>query len=110
MTGRLAKYQETLEIQNPLATCGHCRFATALDGEWSVEDGRLVFRAAASPLDRRGPDLESCCESDPVVNFRHIELDGEKHLSAEEIAALRATATEAQQAEMAEWYRQEKGT
>lgn len=86
--------QKTLEIENPLAVCGHCRFATALTGEWSVEDGRLVFRAAADPQPRRGPDLSSCCESDPVVEFEAITVDDEP-LAAEGVAALRATAREA---------------
>jgi hypothetical protein len=95
-------YRETLTIENPLAVCGHCRFTTALDGEWAVEDGRLVFRAAGAPLDRRGPGLESCCESDPVVEFRHIEVDG-KRLSGEDTATLRATMREAQIEEARAW-------
>lgn len=83
----------TLEIDNPSATCGHCRFMTTLTGEWSVEDGRLVFRAGADPQPRRGPDLESCCESDPVINFEHITCGyPEQELTGEQIAALRATA------------------
>lgn len=83
----------TLEIGNPSATCGHCRFMTELTGEWSAEDGRLVFRAAAHPQPRRGPDLESCCESDPVIKFEHITCGfPEQELTAEQIAALRASA------------------
>lgn len=82
----------TLEIGNPSATCGHCRFMTALAGEWSVEDGRLVFRAAADPQPRRGPDLESCGESaERVAEFERITVDGEE-LTAAQVAALRATA------------------
>jgi hypothetical protein len=83
--------QETLEIGAPLAECGHCRFTARLHGRWSVEDGRLVFRAALNPLASRGPDLDSCCESSPVVQFRQITVDGEP-LTGEQVAALRASA------------------
>jgi hypothetical protein len=84
-------YSGTLEIEDPSVHCGHCRFSARLSGKWSVEDGRLVFRADADPQPRRGPDLESCCESDPVVYFRHVKA-GDTDLGDEEIAALRATA------------------
>jgi hypothetical protein len=82
---------KTLEIEGPTAECGHCRFMTALSGKFSVEDGRLVWRADPDPQPRRGPDLGSCCESNPVIKFEHITADG-KELSAEQVAALRATA------------------
>ena len=81
----------TLEIEGPLATCGHCRFTTALTGKFTVEDGLLVWRGAADPQPRRGPDLQSCCESSPVVEFEHIAVEGEE-LGAEQVAALRETA------------------
>ena len=84
-------YGRTLEIEGPSAHCGHCRFASALKGAWSVEDGRLTWRAAADPQPRRGPDLVSCCESSPVIEFEHITADGED-LGSEDIAALRASA------------------
>jgi hypothetical protein len=80
-----------LEIDNPLATCGHCRFTTALTGKWSVEDGRLVFRAALNPLTRRGPGLEGCSESDPAIHFGHIAVDSDP-LTDEQVAELRAAA------------------
>jgi hypothetical protein len=68
---------------------------TTLTGEWSVEDGRLVFRAAADPQPRRGPDLESCCESDPVISFERITCGyPEQELTGEQIAALRASAAD----------------
>lgn len=86
--------QETLQIEAPLATCGHCRFTSALTGKWSVEGGVLVWRAAADPQPRRGPDLNSCCESDPAISFERITVDDEP-LTAEQIATLRATAEEA---------------
>lgn len=85
----------TLEIDNPSATCGHCRFMTTLTGEWSVEDGRLVFRAAADPQPRRGPDLRRCGEGRECGDFAHITVDGEE-LTAEQVTEMRATATEAQ--------------
>jgi hypothetical protein len=64
-----------LDLEAPLAVCGHYIFATASKGEWTVEDGRLVFRAAADPQTRRGPDLEGCCASDHTVWFAGIRDD-----------------------------------
>ena len=84
-------YGRTLEIENPSAHCGHCRFSARVSGKWSVEDGRLVFRADADPQPRRGPDLVSCCESSPVVEFEYVTVDG-VDLGGGEIAALRASA------------------
>lgn len=93
-------WRETLEIGNPLATCGGCRFITALDGTWSVEDGRLVFRALLNPLARRGPSIDHCGEgyhddSAEPVEFRRITVDG-KPLSGEQFAALKASAGSAE--------------
>ena len=83
----------TLEISNPAATCGHCRFMTELTGEWSVENGRLVFRAAADPQPRRGPDLNGCGESSEVTRFERITCGWpELELTAGQIAELRAAA------------------
>jgi len=84
----------TLEIEGPAATCGHCRFTTALTGKFSVEDGLLVWRGDADLQPRRGPDLEDCCESDPVVSFERIEADGES-LASDQVEALRQSAAEA---------------
>lgn len=90
MRGDLNREQETLEIDAPLAECGGCRFGSRLDGKWSVEDGRLVFRAALSPLTRRGPDYESCGEGrDGPHEFRRITVDG-KPLTDEQVAELQA--------------------
>lgn len=96
MSRRRNEWAETLEIDAPLATCGGCGFTSRLDGTWSVEDGRLVFRAALNPLVRRGPSLDSCCESDHdgrggTVAFRRITVDG-KLLTDEQAAILRASA------------------
>ena len=85
------EWSTTLEIRNPMAVCGHCNFATELTGVWSVEHGRLVFRAAADPQPRRGPDLDGCAESDPVVHFRHVTVDDE-NLRESEIEELKDTA------------------
>jgi hypothetical protein len=93
--------QQTLEIEAPLAVCGHCRFATALTGTFSVEDGLLVWRGTPDPQPGRGPDLSSCCESDPVIEFWHITADGE-NLSAGQVAALQATAAGARLQEFQE--------
>jgi hypothetical protein len=89
-------YRQTLEIESPLATCGGCRFTTALSGTWTVEDGRLVFRAALDPLQRRGPSMGSCCEGyhdgrAEVLEFRYLTVDGEP-LTGEQYAILKASA------------------
>lgn len=90
-------YRQTLEIESPLATCGGCRFTTALSGTWTVEDGRLVFRAALDPLQRRGPSMGSCCEGRHegvecgALEFRYLTVDGEP-LTGEQFATLRASA------------------
>ena len=91
-------YERTLEIEPPVAVCGHCRFTTALTGVFTVEDGLLVWRGAADVQPRRGPGLESCCESDPVIDFAYVEADGTR-LSEQNVAALRATARAAWEAE-----------
>lgn len=87
------RHPETLEIENPLVVCGHCWFRVPLRGEWSVEDGRLVFRANPDPQPGRGPDLVGCCETD-LIEFERITADG-KELSPEQVAALRETAASA---------------
>ena len=95
-------YRKTLEIEGPTVKCGHCRFGSALDGKFSVENGLLVWRAAPDPQPRRGPDLDSCCESSPVVEFEHI-MAGDEDLGAEDIVALRATAADARLREYESW-------
>lgn len=88
---------QTLEIDNPLAECGGCRHGSALSGTWSVEDGRLVFRADLNPLARRGPSMGSCCEGhhegvkSGALEFRYVTVDG-KPLTDEQFAALKASA------------------
>jgi hypothetical protein len=93
-------YRKALEVEGPSATCGGCRFTSALKGTWSVEDGRLVWRADPDPQPGRGPDLERCGESDrcPPGGFEYITVDGED-LSAEDAAMLRASAADARQRE-----------
>jgi len=85
----------TLEIDNPRAECGACGFASRLGGAWSVEDGRLAFRADLDPLTRRGPDFGGCSESSHdglgAVSFLRIEVDGEA-LTGEQVAELRTAA------------------
>jgi hypothetical protein len=87
-----------LEIEGPVAVCGECRFATALKGKWSVEDGRLTWRGDAEPQPARGPDWTSCCESDHngkgVIRFTRIVI-GDTELTTKERDALRKTAGEA---------------
>jgi hypothetical protein len=93
-------YKETLEIENPLAACGGCRFTRALRGTWSVEDGRLVFRAALNPLAGRGPSMGTCGEGyhervDGPLEFRRVTVDG-KPLSDDQFATLKASAAAAE--------------
>lgn len=85
-------YRQTLEIENPLASCGACHFGSALDGTWSVEEGRLVFRAMLNPLVRRGPGFEGCSEGrDGAAVFTRATVDG-KPLTDEQFAELKAAA------------------
>ena len=92
---------KSLEIEGPRASCGYCRFTSALRGAWSVEDGLLVWRAAPDPQPGRGPDLRSCCEGWECGEFSGITAD-DQVLSDEDVAAMRATAEEAQQ----RWWRE----
>ena len=86
-----AKRKVTLEISGPTAECGACGFTAAVTGEWSIEDGRLVFRADADPLTRRGPSLTFCSEGREATEFEYLEVDG-REVAVEEFAAIRATA------------------
>jgi hypothetical protein len=98
-----------LEVQPPLFTCGDCRFTSAIHGAWSVEDGRLVFRADADPQPGRGPDLGGCCESDRDqldVDFTCIDAGGQV-FTGDDLAALRASTEAARQAQYDEWARQD---
>ena len=91
---------KTLEIANPLVTCGHCSFGSSLTGTWSVEGGRLVFRADANPLRGRGPDFESCGESSEIPTFRRITVGyGDEPLTDEQFEELKAAARAADEAE-----------
>lgn len=96
---------KTLEIDVPVAKCGHCGFVSSLSGKWSVEDSQLVWRGNADLQPGRGPDLFSCCESREVTRFERMTVQEgpplwkERELSAEDLAALRASASEGQ----AEW-------
>jgi hypothetical protein len=91
--GVVTDRRKTLEIDGPTAVCGHCRFTVGLTGKFSVEDGLLVWRAAPDLQPGRGPDLDSCCESDAVVEFERITVNG-KDLDAGQITALRATSSQ----------------
>jgi hypothetical protein len=90
--------RDLLEIENPLARCGHCGHVNGLDGTWSVEDGRLVFRADANPLTSRGPDFHGCSESSEVTEFKKITVD-DKPLTPEQVAELQAVERAADEAE-----------
>jgi hypothetical protein len=53
---------DKLTIEAPSARCGHCGFTTSVAGGWSVEAGRLIFRAEPNPFPFRGPDEDWCGE------------------------------------------------
>jgi hypothetical protein len=89
-----------VEIENPLAECGHCGFTNSLTGTWSVEDGRLVFRADPNPLTRRGPNFHYCGESSETAEFTQITVD-DKPLTSEDVTALQAAEQAADEAEWA---------
>lgn len=97
------KRRNLLEIDNPGARCGDCMFSNELSGEWSVEDGRLVFRADPSPLQTRGPDFHHCAEGrDEVAEFTRITVNG-RELAPEQVAELQATEHAAEEAQYAHW-------
>lgn len=97
MTRKLAN----LEVEPPSAVCGYCRFTSALHGTFSVEDGRLVWRAEADPQPSRGPDLERCCEGHSCGDFAGVEVTDSaggwvtRELAADDVATLRETARKA---------------
>src|SRR5713101_8459006 len=100
---RVGDDARTLWVEHPIAECGQCFFTTRLSGKFTVEDGRLVWRGDPDVQPRRGPDLTSCCESNPVTEFEFIEAGGER-LPAGDVEALRATARAAVDAEMRAWH------
>lgn len=104
------KQQQKLKIEPPSATCPYCRFTSAVAGEWSVEDGRLVFRAAEDPLPSRGPSLDYCCEGSDCGEFSGIEPSWGDNLTVtdEQFAVLKATATQAREDEMKAWQQREE--
>lgn len=81
----------TLEIESPTARCSACGFTSTLEGEWSVENGRLIWRGDPELQTGRGPDLFRCAESHDCGNFGRVTVDSEA-LSAEQLDVLRETA------------------
>jgi hypothetical protein len=96
----VADQPHRLEIEPPLAVCGRCRFATCLQGQWSVVEGRLRFDAEPDPLTRRGPSIDCCVECGAgfeAVVVEHGDSEGtDRELTAEELEAVLATAREEQ--------------
>lgn len=93
-----------IDLEDPAFSCAECHFSSVVAGKWSVEDGRLVFRADADPQPRRGPDLEYCGEGyGPIANFSAIHTHwGSGRIDGEDFAALQATAREAREQEFNE--------
>lgn len=85
--------QAVLDIDSPDVRCSVCSFTTSLSGQWTVEDGRLVFRADADPLQSRGPDFGGCSEGRQPHSVVGVTVDyGHRRLSDEEFAMLRSAA------------------
>jgi hypothetical protein len=82
----------TLELESPMFSCGACHFGTCIAGEWSIEEGRLVFRASPDPQQRRGPDLDGCCEGYACGHFTKIVADTDQVFEGEQLEQLRSTA------------------
>lgn len=82
----------TLLLESPSFICGHCQFTTNLSGRWHVENGRLVFMADEDPQPRRGPSVESCCESYKIAEFTSITADDGHIISGKEFKSIQAKA------------------
>ena len=79
-----------LAMDAPSVSCGKCHFTAALTGEFSFEDGRLVFRAAADPQPRRGPDFSRCGECG--AEFTAVSWDwGSRRLTQDDLDAIQDT-------------------
>ena len=79
------------ELDSPGIVCGNCRFMSNIEGEFTEEDGRLVFRADPDPQPRRGPDLFSCGECG--AKFTEIKWEwSRRKLGDDVLAAVRETA------------------
>lgn len=82
-----------LEIEYPGVRCSDCGFTAPVHGKWSVEDGRLVFRAESDPFTGRGPDLDGCGESHEYSTTVGVVFEwGQEPLPEADVAALRRTA------------------
>jgi hypothetical protein len=87
------KREPLLNLDNPTVQCNVCFFENVLSGTWTVENGRLVFRADADPLQTRGPDFHHCAESSEVTEFTSMTFDyGQQRFSDEDFRALQATS------------------
>jgi hypothetical protein len=99
-----------LLLTPPSFMCSKCHFMTNLSGRWSIEHGRLMFRADEDPQPRRGPDLVSCCEGYECGDFTKIvtEYGSEKQeFSRQELDELRRTAANACEGAMKRYYERE---
>jgi len=93
------------ELDNPSIICGKCRFTSNVEGEYSVEDGRLVFRADPDPQPRRGPDFTSCGECG--ARFTQVRFDwGRGMFTKEDLAAIQATAVKVREQEWTDWQKE----
>lgn len=89
------KPKPKLELEPPTVECPYCRFKSSVSGTWSLEDGRLAFRADADPLTGRGPSLDGCREGRECGEFSGIattwgqefSVDGDQYEEMKAIAA-----------------------
>lgn len=96
-----------LLLAPPSFMCSKCHFSTSLSGRWSIEHGRLTFRADEDPQPRRGPDLGGCCEGYECGNFTKIVTEygsEEQEFSRKELDELRRTAANAYEDAMRRYY------
>lgn len=83
-----------LEIEHAGARCGECSFTSSIRGVWTVEDGRLTFRADADALARRGPSFGYCGECGAEFDGITFDFD-QRPMAAADYEALKATEREA---------------
>jgi hypothetical protein len=79
-----------LELDSPAFTCGDCRFTTRLSGHWSIEYGRLVFRADPDPQPGRGPTIAGCSESDHITSFARVVTETGQIINGDALESLMA--------------------
>lgn len=84
-----------LEIEAPGVECGNCNFSNYLAGEWTVEAGRLSWRADPDALRGRGPSFYSCGECGAEYDGAIFDF-GRRQIDPQDFVALVASERDAQ--------------